>query len=102
MLPPAVVLRDARGGACGAMLADMRHVAHGRTVLDDVELARSWPWTMVHCRLALGGVVVLTTIDLGVRYRLRTANERVVVRTGVAGHMGSARSLALVCSSARR
>ena len=44
---------------------------------------------------------VVATVDLGVGYRLQTANERVMVRTGEAGHVSSARSSALVCSSAR-
>ena len=45
---------------------------------------------------------MVATVDLVVGCRLRTGNERAMVRTGVAGHMGSARSPALVCSSARR
>jgi hypothetical protein len=43
---------------------------------------------------------VVDAVDPSVGRRLRTAGERAVVRTGGAGHEGSARSPDLVCSSA--
>jgi hypothetical protein len=84
-----------RGGAArGCVIrGGPAHVgaAHGGQARDDDRAQVS----------ASAAMPVVVAVDLSVGRRLRAADEREVVKTEVSTHVGSARSPALVCSSAQ-